>query len=125
MLVVVSIIYLVVCQIRFANRDRKEHAYEYHVEKLREDYDSLIVDLKKAPAVGKLHLVEVMEFDELLDVYNSVKQPINYFEAKDGAHFILINDRLAWEYVIRKPRANRVVTKRTTTHRRRSVRRKK
>lgn len=125
MLVVVSIIYLIVCQIRADYIERKKHAYEYTVKKLRDDYDNLIVDLTKAPAVGKLHLVEVMEFDELLDVRNSVKQPINYFEAKDGAHFILINDRLAWEYVVRKPRNRRPVAAKTATHHRRSIRRKK
>ena len=123
MLVVVSIVYLAVCQIRLIYKERKEHEYEYYVKKIRDDYDNLIVDLKKAPAVGKLHLVEVQEFDELLDVYNSIKQPINYFEAKDGAHFILINGTLAWQYVVRKPRTR--IIKRTTTSRRRSVRRKK
>ena len=119
-----AVLYLVFAMCHSSAMNRKEHIYEYSVNKIREEYDSIIVDLESAPKISKLHAVRVREFDELLDVYNSIKQPINYYEAKDGAHFILINGRLAWEYVIRKHRSMHRSPK-TATTRRRSTHKKK
>ena len=119
-LLAMAVLYLAYAMIHAAAEERRKHIFEYTVDKLREDYDSLIVDLKTAPKLSKLHIAQVQNFDELLDVYNSIKQPINYYESKDGAHFILINGRLAWSYVI----PNQKATKKKAP-KRRSVRRRK
>ncbi|MBO4855493.1 hypothetical protein J5500_03780 [Candidatus Saccharibacteria bacterium] len=119
-LLVIAVIYLAVALIHSAAENRKKHYYEYTVNKFREDFDSIIVDLKSAPKLSHLHIANVRAFDELLDVYNSVKQPINYFESKDGAHFILINGRLAWQYIVPKAKS----LKRSAPKRRSSRRRK-
>ena len=115
-----ALIYLTVAMIQTARAERKQHYYEYSVNRLREEYDSIIVDLKEPPKITKLHIAHVQGFDELLDVYNSIKQPINYYEAKDGAHFILINGRLAWQFVLPKEKK----TKKTAPKRRVARRRK-
>ena len=119
-LIAFALLYLTVSMIQAAHAERKAHYYEYSVNKLREEYDSIIVDLKTAPKVAGLHIAHVQGFDELLDVYNSIKQPINYYEAKDGAHFILINGRLAWQFVIPKEKKTR-----KTALKRRVARRRK
>ncbi len=95
-------VYLVICQALALRRDRNAHRFEYTVTKLRDEYDDIIVDIKGAPKIKGLNVTTVQAFDELLDVYNSVKMPINYYEAKDGAHFILISGKLAWQYVMKE-----------------------
>ena len=106
-LLTLTVLFLGFCLIRNAYIERRKHIYDYSVNKLREEYDSIIVDLNSKPRITKLHVANVQAFDELLDVYNSIKQPINYYEAKDGAHFILINGRLAWQYIIPKTKSIR------------------
>ena len=120
-LLAAATIYLVICQILAILRERKAHLYEYSVAKLREEYDDIIVDIKEAPKTTGLNIVAVAEFDELLDVYNSIKMPINYYEAKDGAHFILINGKLAWQYIAKKTD----FIEKTVPRRHRSARRRK
>ena len=124
MMMIFAILYLAYALIRNRHRDRKEHAYEYTVKKYREEYDNIIVDLTTAPKLTHLHVARVQTFGELLDVYNSIKQPINYYEAKDGAHFLLVNGRLAWQYVVPKLTRKRRVLKKTAP-KRRAVRRRK
>ena len=117
-MLIIAIIYLAINLMHIATENRKKHIYEYSVNKIREEYDSIIVDLKTAPKIAKLHIAHVRDFDELLDVYNSIKQPINYYESKDGAHFILINGRLAWQYVIPKNRTKKTALKHRSSRRR-------
>ena len=41
-------------------------------------------------------------FEELLDVYNEVRMPINFCQDEDKSTFIIINDSIVWIYVLRK-----------------------
>lgn len=75
--------------------------YEINVGKLLSSYDSIIVNLKSAPNVSGLKVSEVDDFDELLDVYNSVHMPINYYSYKNSSTFIIIDDGMAWKFVVR------------------------
>ena len=118
MMLFFAILYLAFALIRNHYHERRANAYEYTVDKYRENYDNIIVDLKTPPKTGHLHIAHVQTFGELLDVYNSVKQPINYFEAKDGAHFLLVNGRLAWVFIVPKPKTKKPVLKRRAARRR-------
>ena len=75
--------------------------FEENVQKLLSSYDSIIVDLKAAPSMSGLKVSEVNDFDELLDVYNSVHMPINHYSSKNTSTFVIIDDKMAWKYVIR------------------------
>lgn len=75
--------------------------YELNVNKLLSSYDSIIVNLKAAPSLSGVKVSEVDDFDELLDVYNSVHMPINYYAYKNSSTFMIIDDGMAWKFVVR------------------------
>lgn len=75
--------------------------YEINVNKLLSSYDSIIVNLKSIPNMSGLKVSEVDDFDELLDVYNSVHMPINYYAYKNSSTFIIIDNGMAWKFVVR------------------------
>ena len=75
--------------------------YEINVNKLLSSYDSIIVNLKAAPSLSGIKVSEVDDFDELLDVYNSVHMPINYYAYKNSSTFMIIDDGMAWKFVVR------------------------
>ena len=75
--------------------------YEEHIGKILSSYDSIIVNLKAAPSLARLKVSEVDDFDELVDVYNSVHMPINYYSYKNSSSFVIIDDGIAWKYVVR------------------------
>ena len=81
----------------------KEASVEFdeNVKKLLSSYDSIIVDLKAAPSLSGIKVSEVNDFDELLDVYNSVHMPINHYSSKNTSTFVIIDDNMAWKYVVR------------------------
>ena len=81
--------------------NRLEHPYEEDVRKILANYDSIIVDIKKAPSLTRLNVSEVDSFEELLDVYNSVHLPINYYSTKDVSHFLVISDKAAWRFSLK------------------------
>ena len=75
--------------------------YELNVKKLLSSYDSIIVDLKTAPNLAGIKVSEVDDFDELLDVYNSIHQPINFYTSRNTSIFIIINEKMAWKFTVR------------------------
>ena len=75
--------------------------YELNVKKLLSSYDSIIVDLKSAPNLAGIKVSEVDDFDELLDVYNSIHQPINFYTSRNTSIFIIINEKMAWKFTVR------------------------
>ncbi len=81
----------------------KEASVEFdeNVKKLLSSYDSIIVNLKTAPSLSGIKVSEVNDFDELLDVYNSVHMPINHYSSKNTSTFIIIDDGMAWKFVVR------------------------
>jgi hypothetical protein len=56
------------------------------------------------PDISDMKLIEVTTFDELIDVYNEVRMPINFYNSKEGeeAIFIIVNDNMAWRFILGK-----------------------
>ena len=128
LLLAVGTIYLIVKMIVDAIVARRTHRYEFTVSKLREEYDNIIVDIDKAPKIKGLNVSTVKDFDELLDVYNTVKMPINFYEEDGESHFLLVSEKLAWQYVLREddfienPAKTKPKTKKKTKQTRRRAR---
>ncbi|MBR2678479.1 MAG: hypothetical protein IKE63_03585 [Bacilli bacterium] len=86
------------------NLNRKRHLYESTLQKFVDSHDSIIANVTNLPDISDLNVVEVSSFDELIDVYSEVRMPINFYENKNRtkAVFIIINDRMCWEYILDK-----------------------
>ena len=75
----------------------------------------------KLPELDGVNVVDVTSFEELLDVYNEVRMPINHCHINNyESIFIIINDKMAWRYVFEinsvfKPTGNTEVLSLTQT----------
>ena len=83
---------------------KEENEYELTLKKILENYDSIIADVKNVPSLDEDKKINLNSFEELLDVYNEVRMPINYYqnEKEDKSTFIIINNNVAWIYVLKK-----------------------
>ena len=88
--------------VAFCLRRKLKHStrYEDKVKKILSDYDSVIVDVDKQPKLTGVNVLTVNDFDELLDVYNSIHMPISFYRDGKSANFIIINEKMAWRYTI-------------------------
>lgn len=86
------------------NLNRKHHLYESTLKKFVDSHDSIIANVNNLPDITDLSLISVSSFDELIDVYNEVRMPINFYEndSHTRAIFRIINDRMCWEYILDK-----------------------
>lgn len=85
---------------RYSKRFKKKYTYMLELDKILKNYDSIIANVKNQPDISIYKKIEVEEFEELLDVYNEVRMPINYYqdENKNESTFIIINNDVAWLY---------------------------
>lgn len=85
---------------RFNRVFKKSHTYMLELDKILKNYDSIIANVKNTPDIDSYKKIEVDKFEELLDVYNEVRMPINYYQDKTGKEstFVIINNDVAWLY---------------------------
>ena len=87
---------------------KKANSYEIKLNEILTSYDSIIANIKTLPNMRGFKLIEVSTFEEMLDVYNEVRMPINYYQEKNKSTFIIINDSIVWLYDLKKGIAKRV-----------------
>lgn len=78
----------------------EKYDYKTRLKKILTEYDAIIVNIKKFYNRKKYNLIDVSSFDELLDVYNTIGNPISFREVRKGkeAMFIILDDNNAWVY---------------------------
>ena len=78
----------------------KESRYSRDLKKIFNEYGDIIVKVKRFYNKKKYNLIYVNSFQELLDVYNKVRNPISYREIKEKYEsiFLLIDEDNAWIY---------------------------
>ena len=83
---------------------KKSHHYKVKLEKILKTYDSIIANTNNLPSMNGLKKINISTFEELLDVYNEVRMPINYFQNKTESEstFFIINDDIVWVYKLKK-----------------------
>lgn len=84
--------------------NRNNHLYIATLKKFVDSHDSIIANITNLPDISNLNIIKVSSFEELIDVYNEVRMPINFYEnkRKDKAIFMIINDTMCWEYIFSK-----------------------
>ena len=81
---------------------KKKNLYELKLDNILTSYDSIIANIKTLPNMEGFKIIEVSSFEELLDVYNEVRMPINYYQGDTESIFIIINDSMVWKYILKK-----------------------
>ncbi len=87
---------------------KRENLYEIRLNEILSNYDSIIANIMTIPSMTGFKKIEVSTFEEMLDVYNEVRMPINYYKSKDKSTFIIINDSIMWLYELKKKAMKRV-----------------
>lgn len=85
-------------------RSSKRNLYRTQLNKILRNHDSIIATVTTLPDTTNLNVIKVASFEELLDVYNEVRMPINYYQShhKLESIFIIINGDVAWIYKLSK-----------------------
>ena len=94
----ISFLALVIREMVFSTDLRINYARE--LKKIITNHDDKLVKVKRFYNKKKYNLIYVDSFDELLDVYSRVGNPISYREIKkdEEATFLLIDSDNAWIY---------------------------
>ena len=77
--------------------------YRNKINKILTTYDGIIVTVNNMPSTEDVDVIEVNDFEELINAHSEVRQPINFYEDKKHhkGYFILHNGNMAWKYVLR------------------------
>lgn len=98
----ISALSIVISVLFFVKTKEKQYYYIRKVKSILKSYDAIIVNVKNIPELKDLKVIEVNDFNELLDAHSEVRLPINYCDYNDRAEFVLFNDLMAWRYTISK-----------------------
>lgn len=81
-----------------------KNKYNRKLTEILNTYDNIIITVKKFYNKKKYNLIYVASFDELIDVYKKVGNPISFRKTKKNgeAIFLLIEDDNAWIYKMNK-----------------------
>ena len=98
----ISIILLIMLIVSMIRRNNKNQ-YKIKLKKILNNHDSIIANVNTLPNLEEFNVIEVSSFDELLDVYNEIRMPINYYQDRNvESIFMIINDGVIWEYKLNK-----------------------
>lgn len=81
---------------------KRKNLYDIKLDSILTSYDSVIANIKNMPDLNEFKKIETNTFEELLDVYNEVRMPINYYKEENKSTFIIINDSIVWIYILKK-----------------------
>ena len=72
-----------------------EDEYNAFLKKIMNTYDAVLVDVVDLPSIGDRSIVEVSNFDDLIDAQIEVRKPIYYKREDRSVLFALIDDTQA------------------------------
>lgn len=77
--------------------------YKIVLNKILKKYADIIVELKEEIEVEVKHIIEVKDFNQLLDVEEEIREPILFYE-KDNkeAVFFIIDDDIKYEFILKE-----------------------
>ena len=109
---IIIIIISLLCFIKatiFSRKFQTKNSYNVKLDRILKSYDSIIANVKELPNMSEFKTIEVSTFEELIDVYNEVRMPINYYQEGNDSIFIIINDSIIWIYTLKKDNSTKWV----------------
>lgn len=70
------------------------------VSKILKKYRDIIVELENKPNFEIKNVVDVKDFEELIDVEEEIRVPILFFEDEEKFVFIIIGDNVIYRKII-------------------------
>jgi len=80
----------------------KKSKYDKYISRLLREYDRLIVETVTEPELKNKNIIEVMKFQELLDVRDNLKLPIKYYVVKNHtkSYFYINHEEELYLYTV-------------------------
>lgn len=99
----------VFCIYKIINAKNSTNIYERSIKKILKGYDSIIVRIDHILDFSNLNVIKVSQFNDLIDVHNEIRMPINFFEDKKNAQslFLLISNDMAWIYILQSSKIDK------------------
>ena len=102
---VVMFVYYFFQYIRFL-LSRNDHLnYRDRIKKLNTDYEEIITKVKSIN-VSDFAVIDVESFDDILNVYNSIREPINFLYGEEESKFFIIKGNSCYMYTLIKREIN-------------------
>ena len=82
----------------------KENKYDKKLQSIKRKYNKIIVDIETQPNFIDYKLTKVKSFNELLDVRNSFKEPIRFFEVSphNKCQFFIIHKNEVFVFTLKE-----------------------
>jgi len=108
-LILLSCVMIIFCVIKIVICKNSSNVYEKSIKKILNGYDSIIVKIDHILDFTNLNIIKVSKFNDLIDVHNEIRMPINFFEDKKNAQslFLLINNDMAWIYILQSSKIDK------------------
>lgn len=103
-ILMLSVLIYFVLQIRKNNR-AKQGMYQLELTGLLKRYHNIIVEVKEELRLTEFKIIEVKEFEELLDIEEEIRKPILFYETieQTAVFTILEDDYIAYQYTLNNP----------------------
>ncbi len=102
---VIMFIYYFFQYVRFL-MNRNDHLnYRDRIKKLTSDYEEIITKVKSIN-VNDFAIIDVESFDDILNVYNSVREPINFLYGEEESRFFIVKGNSCYMYTLIKREIN-------------------
>ena len=101
-----SILLIIILIISISNKDRliinKKTYYTKNYNKIIKNYSDIIVEVSTQPNLENLEILEIKNFDDLVDTEEELKSPILLYEVKKQKEswFIIIHNKYAYRYIL-------------------------
>ena len=99
--VIILFIYKTLRYVLFLVNKDKYLSYRDRIKKINYEYEDIITKVKKIN-INNLSIIYVEEFEDLINVYNSIKEPINFLYGNDKSQFFIIKGNSCYMYIICK-----------------------
>lgn len=107
-LAIISIILVVIETIKLVKKlifisKKRTSNYDKFIKRILRGYDRIIVNVETVPNLNKYNIIKVANIQELIDVRDNVKEPINYYivEEHQEAKFFVINNDDLYLYIVK------------------------
>ena len=101
-ILIVAAILIMLDSIRKSIKFSKKSDYAIALNRILKNYGDIVADIVSPVEIDNLNVIEVKNFDQLLDIEEEVRMPILFYETipDEQGEFIIVCDSMAYRYVI-------------------------
>lgn len=101
-ILIVGAVLILLDSIRKSIKFTQKSDYAIALNRILKNYGDIVAEIVSPIEVDNLNVIEVKNFDQLLDIEEEIRMPILFYETIEGesGEFIIICDTMAYRYII-------------------------